>query len=65
MGVAWERGTAMLTERLTRSILFAAYQSSLALGIVMLPLALAARRLGVTLPVHRLVEASERAYRAR
>ena len=55
----------MLTERLTRSILFAAYQSSLALGIVMLPLALCARRLGVTLPVHRLVEVSERAYRAR
>lgn len=55
----------MLTERLTKGLLFAAYQSSLVLGIVMLPLAVAARRLGVTIPVHRLVEASERAYRAR
>ena len=55
----------MLTERLTQSLLFAAYQSSLALGIAMLPLALAAQRFGVTIPVHRLVEVSERAYRAR
>lgn len=55
----------MLTERLLKSLLFAAYQSSLVLGIVLLPLALAANRLGVTLPIHRLVQVSERAYRTR
>jgi hypothetical protein len=54
----------MLTDRLLKSVLFAAYQSSLVLGIVMLPFALGANRLGVSLPIHRLVEASERAYRA-
>lgn len=55
----------MMPERLTTSLLFAAYQSSLALGILMLPLALAAKRLGVTIPIHRLVERTEHAYRAR
>lgn len=39
-----------------------AYQTSLALGIALLPLALAARRFGVTLPMGRLVDRAERAY---
>lgn len=55
----------MLIERLTTSLLFAAYQSSLLLGIVLLPLALAARRAGFTIPIHRLVERTEQAYHAR
>lgn len=55
----------MLTERLVKALLFTAYQSTLVLGILLLPVALAANRLGVTLRFDRLIEASERAYRAR
>lgn len=66
IGVAASRcDIPMLIERLTTGVLYAAYQSSLLLGIVLLPLALAARRLGVTLPIHRLVERTKHAYRAR
>ena len=36
---------------------FALYQASVAAGIVLLPVALLTRRLGVTPPVHRLVDA--------
>ncbi|GGL59321.1 hypothetical protein [Halocalculus aciditolerans] len=39
-----------------------AYQTSLAVGIMLLPFALVARRMGVTLPVGRLVERAEGAY---
>jgi hypothetical protein len=42
--------------RLHRTVLFAAYQTVLLLGIVTFPLALAAERAGVSLPVGRLVE---------
>ncbi|EMA04482.1 MULTISPECIES: hypothetical protein [Haloferax] len=48
--------------RLTKYILFAAYQLSVATGIALLPIALAARRMGVTLPIHRLVETTGTAY---
>lgn len=51
-----------MTERLTRPVLFGAYQLSLLLGIVLLPVALVAGRLGVTLPIHRLINALSRAY---
>ncbi|MFC3476162.1 hypothetical protein [Halobacterium litoreum] len=49
-------------ERITRLGLLAAYQSTLALGIVLMPLAMLVRRAGVTLPVGRLVERAEHAY---
>lgn len=49
-------------ERLTRPILFGAYQLSLLLGVVLLPVALLLGRLGVTLPVHRIVEGLSVAY---
>lgn len=40
---------------LYRGALLALYQLSLVLGIVLLPIALAARQVGVTLPIHRMV----------
>jgi len=40
-----------------RAAVFALYQASVAAGIVLLPVALLTRRLGITLPVHRLVDA--------
>ncbi|MFB6072591.1 MAG: hypothetical protein ABEJ88_06445 [Halobacterium sp.] len=51
-------------DRITRLGLFALYQSTLALGILLLPLAVLARRAGVTLPFGRLVERTEAAYEA-
>jgi len=41
---------------LRRATLFVLYQLSLLAGILLLPVALALRRVGVTLPVHRLVD---------
>ena len=35
--------------------LFALYQFTIALGIAMLPLAIAARQAGFTIPIHRLL----------
>ncbi|WP_396612598.1 hypothetical protein ACH9L7_04800 [Haloferax sp. S1W] len=49
-------------QRLTQTALLAAYQLSVATGIALLPVALAARKMGVTLPVHRLVETTGDAY---
>ncbi|MFB6184430.1 MAG: hypothetical protein ABEI96_07735 [Haloarculaceae archaeon] len=45
-----------------RAALFALYQFSLLLGIVMFPFAVAARQVGVTLPVHRVVDRLGNAY---
>jgi hypothetical protein len=42
--------------RLYRTLLFAAYQTVLLVGIVTFPLALVAERAGLSLPVGRLVE---------
>ncbi len=44
-----------MIDRLRRNTLFALYQVTLVVGIAMLPLAVALGRLGVTLPMHRLV----------
>ncbi|GGM65824.1 hypothetical protein J2752_000252 [Halarchaeum rubridurum] len=38
------------------------YQITLAFALVLLPVATLASRLGVTLPLHRLIERSEAAY---
>jgi hypothetical protein len=57
--------TIPMLDRTTRLALFTLYQSALALGIALLPVALLARRAGVTLPVRRLVERTEQAYKAR
>ncbi|MGB9985983.1 hypothetical protein [Salarchaeum japonicum] len=47
---------------LTRITTAAAYQTTLALGIALLPLAVLTSRLGLTLPIHRLVARTEHAY---
>jgi len=43
-------------DRLTRWAAFGLYQTTVALGILLLPVALLSRRLGLPLPVDRLVE---------
>jgi hypothetical protein len=48
----------------TAATLFALYQATLVLGIVLLPLALFARRLGVRVPVGRVVDRLGEAYEA-
>lgn len=53
--------TAMRTS-LQRATVFVLYQLSLLAGIVMLPVALLARRVGVTLPIHRVVDRFGSAY---
>lgn len=45
-----------------RAVLFALYQLSIALGITLLPLALVARRVGVPLPLHRVIRRVGDAY---
>lgn len=54
-----------MIERLYANILFALYQMSVVLGIVMLPVALLTRHVGYTPPIHRLVERLGNAYAAR
>ncbi|MFB6267054.1 MAG: hypothetical protein ABEI31_05285 [Halodesulfurarchaeum sp.] len=53
-----------MIDRLTRLGLLAAYQSTLVLGIALLPVALLARQAGITIPVHRLIERTENAYQS-
>ena len=53
-----------MIERLTKFALLTAYQSTLMLGIALLPVAIVARKAGVTLPIHRLIKRTENAYRA-
>jgi hypothetical protein len=48
--------------RLYRAFVFALYQLSLVLGIALMPFALAARRVGVPVPVHRVVTRLGSAY---
>ena len=47
-----------------RATVFALYQFSLLLGIVLLPVALVTRRVGVTLPIHRVIDRLGAAYEA-
>ncbi len=47
---------------LKRGVLYTLYQLSIALGILLLPVALLLGRAGITLPVHRIVERLEEAY---
>lgn len=54
-----------MIEAIERAALFALYQLTIAVGIFLLPIALLARRGGITLPVHRIVEPLGRAYEAR
>lgn len=54
-----------MIDRTYRTLLFALYQSSVALGILLLPVAVMMKRVGFTLPIHRLVALTERAYESR
>ncbi|MFB6173421.1 MAG: hypothetical protein ABEI39_02145 [Halobacteriales archaeon] len=51
-----------MLEPIERAGLFALYQLSIAVGLLLLPVAVLARRAGVTIPVHRVVERLGRAY---
>lgn len=51
-----------MMEMLRRSAVFAAYQLTVLLGIVLLPLAVMARRFGVTLPIGRMVTQMDETY---
>lgn len=49
-------------DRTRRTTLFVAYQLTIMLGILTMPIALALRRVGLTIPLHKVVESIERAY---
>ncbi len=53
-----------MLDNLRRGAALVLYQIVLAVGILAMPLALGARRLGLTLPVRHLVESAKRAYRS-
>jgi hypothetical protein len=54
-----------MESRLSRITLFALYQLTVLVGIALLPFALVARRAGIALPIHRLIERLGAAYEAR
>lgn len=45
-----------------RATLFALYQLTIAVGIFAMPLAIAARRVGLSVPIHRLISSVGEAY---
>lgn len=52
-----------MKRQLQRTTLFALYQSSVAVGILLMPVALLMRRtVGVSIPLHRVLNVLERAY---
>ncbi|WP_162991502.1 hypothetical protein [Halostella salina] len=51
-----------MIQRVYRATLLALYQISLAVGILLMPLALVANRAGLTLPVHKLIDRLDAAY---
>ncbi|MGM0606663.1 MAG: hypothetical protein ACQETB_13460 [Halobacteriota archaeon] len=51
-----------MIESATRLTMFTLYQLTVALGIVMLPIAVVARHVGVNLPIRNAIEATETAY---
>jgi hypothetical protein len=54
-----------MLDELHRGATFLLYQTALLFGLLAMPVALGARRLGLTLPVRRLIESAERAYQGR
>lgn len=48
--------------RLSRTVLFGAYQLSIAIAILLMPIAIVARRVGIPVPMHRPLRALEDAY---
>ena len=64
VGRASDEVRTPMSTRIHRAILFALYQTSVAASILLLPLAIATRQVGVTLPAHRIVNRLEQAYDA-
>ncbi|MDS0474229.1 hypothetical protein [Natrinema sp. 1APR25-10V2] len=53
-----------MISRVYHATLFALYQLCIVIGIVAMPLAIAARQAGLTLPIHRVLANVEEAYEA-
>ncbi|QCC55285.1 hypothetical protein [Natronorubrum bangense] len=53
-----------MISRVYHATLFALYQLCIVIGIAAMPLAIAARQAGVTLPIHRILATIEEAYEA-
>ncbi len=53
-----------MKSRAHRATLFALYQLCIVIGIVAMPVAIAARQAGITLPLHRLLANVADAYEA-
>ncbi|MFP8952343.1 hypothetical protein ACLI4Z_05110 [Natrialbaceae archaeon A-arb3/5] len=53
-----------MISRVYHATLFALYQLCIVIGIVSMPLAIAARQAGISLPIHRLLTNVEAAYEA-
>lgn len=51
-----------MIDPIERAALLALYQVSIAFGILLLPVALLARRGGITIPIHRPIDRLRRAY---
>ncbi len=51
-----------MTTGLYRATVFALYQFSVVLGIALLPIALAANRAGIRLPIDRLIDRLQTSY---
>lgn len=51
-----------MIDAVQRASLFVLYQLSIAIGILLLPIALLARQGGITLPIHRVVDRLGKAY---
>ena len=58
----WREASTDMIETVSRFTAFALYQLTVLLGIVLLPVALATRRLGVQPPVASLLDRLEAAY---
>ena len=64
VGMAARHAVKPMEARLRRTSLFALYQTSIVLGIALLPVALLARQVGVRLPVGELIDRLGSAYEA-
>lgn len=53
-----------MSRTISRLALFAVYQLTVLLGIALLPIALFTRRVGVPLPLGRIVDSTKAAYEA-
>jgi len=64
VGIAVRHAVKPMEARLRRTSLFALYQTSIVLGIALLPVAILARQVGIRLPVGELIDRLGSAYEA-